>query len=58
MFGVNVKKEWNRNVKIKELKQTQFKSFEDIFNHYYEITYQTIERFIDFKLETIETQNI
>ncbi len=58
MFGVNVKKEWNRNVKIKELKQTQFKSFEDIFNHYYEITYQTIERFIDFKLETIEAQNI
>jgi hypothetical protein len=42
--------------KIKEPKETEFKSFNDIFNHYFGITYKTIEneRFIDFKIELIK----
>jgi alpha-tubulin suppressor-like RCC1 family protein len=40
------------NEKIKEPKETEFKSFNDIFNHYFGITYKTTEdeRFIGFKI--------
>jgi alpha-tubulin suppressor-like RCC1 family protein len=44
------------NEMIKEPKETEFKSFNDIFNHYFGITYETTEdeRFIDFKIELIK----
>jgi hypothetical protein len=38
---------------IETPKETNFKSFNNIFNHYYEITYKIIERFIDFEIEII-----
>jgi alpha-tubulin suppressor-like RCC1 family protein len=44
--------ECGENEKIKEPKETEFKSFNDIFNHYFGITYKTTEdeRFIGFKI--------
>jgi alpha-tubulin suppressor-like RCC1 family protein len=39
---------------IKEPKETEFKSFDDIFNHYFGITYKTL----DFSENTINLQNL
>jgi hypothetical protein len=41
---------------IKEPKETELKSFNDIFYHYFGITHKTteIERFIDFKIELLK----
>jgi hypothetical protein len=41
---------------IEEPKETEFKSFDDIFEYYFGITYKTTEdeRFIDFKIKLIE----
>jgi alpha-tubulin suppressor-like RCC1 family protein len=40
--------------KIKEPKETEFKSFDDIFNHYFGITYKTL----NFSENTINLQNL
>ncbi len=39
---------------IKEPKETEFKSFDEIFNHYFGISFCTIERFVCFKFKFIE----
>jgi alpha-tubulin suppressor-like RCC1 family protein len=44
------------NDKIKEPKETRFESFDDIFNHFFGITYKTtkIERLIDLKIKLMK----
>jgi alpha-tubulin suppressor-like RCC1 family protein len=39
---------------IKEPKETDFKSFEDVFDHFFGITHKTIDRMIDFKYKIIK----
>jgi alpha-tubulin suppressor-like RCC1 family protein len=38
----------------KEPKETKFKSFDDIFSHYFGVNYRPIEGFIQFKIEVIK----
>jgi alpha-tubulin suppressor-like RCC1 family protein len=39
---------------VKELKETEFSSFTDIFSHHFGLSFKSIDNFIDFKIQIIK----